>query len=89
MSDCKYRFRKVTLGEEFTVNGYWVTLYCFFDGDKVHHFFTQADYLDNMLLAQEMGYHCSPFYKDILVTPIYHREIYYEILEYVSHTHNY
>ena len=56
-----YEFRKAVFIHSHTGGvenvGYRVTLYCFFDGEKIHHFAHQSEFLDNQCFAMECGFH--------------------------------
>lgn len=77
-----YDFKKAKFLQPLT-RGYWVTLYCIFDSERVVHFFKQCDMMENLLLAREAGFSCSSFIQKLLVTPDTHPEIFNTIEDYV------
>lgn len=83
INKCPCEFRKARFMQPL-LKGYYVTLYCIFDGEKVYHFFHQSEMLDNALLGREAGYSLTEFKYTILVTPDKHPEIFNEIEDYVS-----
>lgn len=82
-----YTFRKAKFKDD-NIQGYWITLYCFFDGQTVHSFFHQSDMLENSCFAHECGVSTSSFYHDILVTESIHSDIFQQIEEYVHGSHH-
>ena len=70
------------------LKGYWVTLFCFFDGERIHHIFHQSEMLDNAQLARECGFSLTEFLHKVLVTPHVHPEIFNKIESYVSRSNS-
>lgn len=79
---------KVYKYTEQVVLGYTATLYCLFDGDKVHCFRHESDCLENYHFCLEAGIECVMFYQDLVITPQHFPKIYTEIQDYVSQTNN-
>lgn len=65
-----------------TLKGYWVKLYCLFDGKAVYTFLTATAQIENGCLINEISGpgSSSLFDKEILVTPSQHSDIYNEIV---------
>lgn len=72
-----------------TFKGYWVKLFCFFDGKTTHTFFHEFDMLDNVSLAREFGVDCNTFVQSVLVTPDRFSSIFKEIEDYVHRSYSY
>ena len=71
------------------MRGYWVKLYCFFDGERIHHFFHESDCIENSLLARECGVPVESFTQSILVTKSDFTKIFNEIESYVHSSDSY
>lgn len=78
-----YTFRKAHFKSD-TSCGYWVTLFCVFDGKSVYSFFHESDRTDNCMLMNELGVNFQIFHHDVLVTPDFFSEIFYSIEDYVQ-----
>lgn len=72
-----------------TFKGYWVKLFCFFDGKSVHQFFHEFDCIDNACLARECGVDISTFVTSVLVTKDRFRDIFNDIESYVQKSDSY
>lgn len=66
------------------LRGYWVTLFCVFDGKSVHSFFHESDRTDNCILMNELGVNFQLFNHDVLVTSDCFSEIFLSIEDYVQ-----
>lgn len=78
-----YTFRKAHFKDD-KIKGYWISLYCFYDGTSVYMFHHQSEMLENACFAQECGVEVTTFIKDILVTETHFSGIFHEIEDYVS-----
>lgn len=85
--EIEFEFKRVNFIHNY--KGYRVTLYCLFDGERIHHFFHQSELLDNAQLAREAGYSVTEFTYSLLVTPDLHPEIFNKIDSYVSRSCHY
>lgn len=65
-------------------DGYWVTIYLLFDGERTYTFFSESDWLDNYQMMIEAGFCPHHFYHDVLCTPTQCIELYNKVKEYVS-----
>ncbi len=72
----------------FDRESYWVTFFCFFDGEKIHHFAHQSDMLENAAMARELGYSVQTFYHKVFVSDKHFPEIFNQIKDYVSRSHS-
>lgn len=61
--------------------GYWVTLYLIFDGERIYTFYTQDDWIDNCALMVENGTHVHQFAHEVLCTPTHLPELYQKVRE--------
>lgn len=64
--------------------GFWVTIYLIFDGERTYTFFSESDMVDNYMMMLESGIVAHNFYKDVLCTPTHCPELYKKVKEYVS-----
>lgn len=71
------------------LKGYWVQLYAFFDGERVHHFFHESEFVENISLARECGYYITPMTKRIFVCDTQFPRIFNEIEDYVRRSNSY
>lgn len=78
-----YTFRKAHFKCD-TYCGYWVTLFCVFDGKSVHSFFHESDRIDNCILMNELGVNFFTFLQYVLVTPDCFSDIFHSIEDYVQ-----
>lgn len=78
-----YSFRKAHF-QRATSRGYWVTLFCVFDGTSVHSFFHEYNRIENCMLMKELGVDFRLFHQEVLVTPDCFSEIFYSIEDYVQ-----
>lgn len=62
--------------------GYWVNLYCFFDGKHMYYFAHQSEMLENAGFCIECGNDTDTFMRTILVTPRRFSHIFKEIRDY-------
>lgn len=87
-------YRCVTLNRNFDdVDGvavesylFRVKLYLIFAEGKVYTFYDPSSWIDTVNLMRDSGTCCSTFTHDIFCSPTDHRDIYKEIMDYVSKT---
>lgn len=73
---------KVAKFKDYYSEGFWVKLYCFFDGEHVYCFPHEHDALDNIQLCHECGVDTDIFTRTVLVTPRRFAHIFNEIRDY-------
>lgn len=78
-----YTFRNAHFISD-SYRGYWVTLFCVFDGKSVHSFFHESDRTDNCIFMNELGVNFQLFHHDVLVTRDCFSDIFYSIEDYVQ-----
>lgn len=83
LDKCPCDFKKARFMQPLC-KGYWVTLYCLFDGKSVYWFFHQPEAMENASIAYETGVSVTSFIEKVLVTPTQHTEIFNMIEDYVS-----
>lgn len=80
-----YDFRQAK-DKNCNVIGYWIKIYCMFDGKSVHWFAHQYDLLDNQWLCHDLGVRTTLFTQSIFVDRDNYPDIYKEIEDYVHGT---
>lgn len=66
------------------LRGYWVTIFCVFDGKSVYSFFHESDRIDNCMLMKELGVDFDMFHREIIVSPNRFPDIFSTIEDYVQ-----
>ena len=84
----EYRYRQARFQHDL-YDGYWVTLYFIFDGERTYTFFSESDMVDNYMMMLESGIIAHNFAKDVLCTSTHLPELYRKIKEHVSSTRVY
>lgn len=64
--------------------GFWVTLYLIFDGERTYTFFNESDMIDNYLMMTESGIIAYSFIKEVICSPTSLPELYKRVKEDVS-----
>lgn len=86
VSHPKYDCYKVSNVNQFI--GYRVKLYMITDGVSTYTLYNQSDWIDNCNLMRENGDSVTTFTYDLIVTPVHHSRIYFEIHDYVSSSYS-
>lgn len=71
-----------------TFKGYWVKLFCLFDGVHLNWFAHEHDLIDNLELSHECGVTATTFVQSVLVTKDRFTSIFNEIENYVHGSHS-
>lgn len=62
--------------------GYWITLFCIYDGNAVYTFYSMAECFENAALAREAGFDVYTFQHEILVSRFQFPDKYKQILDF-------